>query len=236
MVIAARFLEKDIVTIREAAWLTDKTYKYEQIVMQMGKILSTVRGNLIDINHHHIMKIMVEQMDLNRSERDLFMFMGDHLMLNMPLGLYSPYLLATTAWICTTAASDVTTHIWGPALELWTGQNLHTLAPAIAVCYADCINGLDRPVMDNRKQELKSVMQRYNIGDDVEKFCFPEPRFQNDGPVMDILKPFLPNTKPVLRNVNVVQGSKVGVMVKRDQPHVAAAAGLSSLSLDCSNE
>ncbi len=158
LVIAARFLEKDIVTIREAAWLTDKTYKYEQIVMQMGKILSTVRGNLIDINHHHIMKIMVEQMDLNRSERDLFMFMGDHLMLNMPLGLYSPYLLATTAWICTTAASDVTTHIWGPALELWTGQNLYTLAPAIAVCYADCINGLDRPVMDNRKQELKSVM------------------------------------------------------------------------------
>ena len=32
MVLSARFLGKDIVTIREAAWLTDGTYSYEEVV------------------------------------------------------------------------------------------------------------------------------------------------------------------------------------------------------------
>lgn len=32
ILIAARFQGKDIITIREAAWLTDNTYKYEDVV------------------------------------------------------------------------------------------------------------------------------------------------------------------------------------------------------------
>jgi F-box protein 1 (cyclin F) len=32
MVLSARFLGRDIITIREAAWLTDATYAYEDVV------------------------------------------------------------------------------------------------------------------------------------------------------------------------------------------------------------
>ena len=41
-----RFLGKDIITIREAAWLTDNTYKYEDVVRMMGEIIATLRGNI----------------------------------------------------------------------------------------------------------------------------------------------------------------------------------------------
>ena len=40
-----RFLGKDIITIREAAWLTDNTYNYEEVVRMMGEITATLTGN-----------------------------------------------------------------------------------------------------------------------------------------------------------------------------------------------
>ena len=39
-----RFLGEEIITIREAAWLTDNTYKYEDVVRMMGEITAALRG------------------------------------------------------------------------------------------------------------------------------------------------------------------------------------------------
>lgn len=41
-----RFLGRDIITIREAAWLTDNTYKYEDVVRMMGEITATLHGHV----------------------------------------------------------------------------------------------------------------------------------------------------------------------------------------------
>ena len=48
-------------TIREAAWLTDDTYKYEDIVRMMGEITACVSGaikvrilEVFIINFHHM--------------------------------------------------------------------------------------------------------------------------------------------------------------------------------------
>lgn len=35
-----------IITIREAAWLTDSTYKYEEVVRMMGELVGAFKGNL----------------------------------------------------------------------------------------------------------------------------------------------------------------------------------------------
>ena len=40
-----RYLCRDIITIREAAWLTDNTYKYEDVVRMMGEISAVLLGN-----------------------------------------------------------------------------------------------------------------------------------------------------------------------------------------------
>ena len=40
-----RFLGRDIITIREAAWLTDNTYKYGDVVQMLGEITAALQGN-----------------------------------------------------------------------------------------------------------------------------------------------------------------------------------------------
>jgi hypothetical protein len=41
-----RFISKEILTIREAVWLTDNTYKYEDLVRMMGEIVSALEGKI----------------------------------------------------------------------------------------------------------------------------------------------------------------------------------------------
>jgi len=43
--VGRRYLGRDIITIREAAWLTDNTYKYEDVVRMMGEISAVLLGN-----------------------------------------------------------------------------------------------------------------------------------------------------------------------------------------------
>ncbi|GAB5583185.1 cyclin-A1 isoform X1 [Prionailurus iriomotensis] len=50
MVICTRFISREILTIREAVWLTDNTYKYEDLVRMMGEIISALEGR---IRHFH---------------------------------------------------------------------------------------------------------------------------------------------------------------------------------------
>ncbi len=46
LLVAARWMGLTIITIREAAWLTDYTYKYEEVVRRMGELVAALRGNL----------------------------------------------------------------------------------------------------------------------------------------------------------------------------------------------
>jgi F-box protein 1 (cyclin F) len=46
MLLAARWMGTQIITIREAAWLTDNTYKYEEVVQMMGELFAVFRGNI----------------------------------------------------------------------------------------------------------------------------------------------------------------------------------------------
>ena len=42
----SRYVSKDILTIREAVWLTDNTYKYEDLVRMMGEVVSVLEGKI----------------------------------------------------------------------------------------------------------------------------------------------------------------------------------------------
>lgn len=39
-------MSKEILTIREAVWLTDNTYKYEDLVRMMGEVVSVLEGKI----------------------------------------------------------------------------------------------------------------------------------------------------------------------------------------------
>lgn len=40
------YISKEILTIREAVWLTDNTYKYEDLVRMMGEVVAVLEGNI----------------------------------------------------------------------------------------------------------------------------------------------------------------------------------------------
>lgn len=41
-----RYISKEILTIREAVWLTDNTYQYEDLVRMMGEVISVLEGRI----------------------------------------------------------------------------------------------------------------------------------------------------------------------------------------------
>ena len=41
-----RWMDMTIITIREASWLTDNTYTYEEVVRMMGDVIAALRGDL----------------------------------------------------------------------------------------------------------------------------------------------------------------------------------------------
>lgn len=46
LVLMSSCLEDDVITVREAAWLTDNTYTYEEVVRTIGEVLSVCKGCL----------------------------------------------------------------------------------------------------------------------------------------------------------------------------------------------
>lgn len=40
------YISQEILTIREAVWLTDNTYKYEDLVRMMGEVVSVLEGKI----------------------------------------------------------------------------------------------------------------------------------------------------------------------------------------------
>ena len=41
-----RWMNETIITIREASWLTDHTYTYDEVVRMMGELVAVFRGDL----------------------------------------------------------------------------------------------------------------------------------------------------------------------------------------------
>ena len=48
-----RWTDITIITIREAAWLTDNTYKYSEVVCMIGELIAALSGEIQvrEINH-----------------------------------------------------------------------------------------------------------------------------------------------------------------------------------------
>lgn len=59
-----RYISKEILTIREAVWLTDNTYKYEDLVRMMGEVVSVLEGK-IRVSTTAVLLVQVPMNDFN---------------------------------------------------------------------------------------------------------------------------------------------------------------------------
>jgi len=65
------FVEEEVITIREAAWLTDNTYFYEQIVRTIGQCLSVSGGDVRSYTHYDFLRVYLA---LTKAPKEVEMF------------------------------------------------------------------------------------------------------------------------------------------------------------------
>ncbi|NXL48447.1 CCNF protein, partial [Podilymbus podiceps] len=158
MVICTRFISKEILTIREAVWLTDNTYKYEDLVRMMGEIISALEGKIRIPTILDYKEILSNLVSLERRTLHLYSFICELSLLNTSLCVYSPARLAAAALLLAKILHRQV-HPWTSQLSECTGFSLEDLLPCVLSLHQKCFHN-DIP-KDYRQVSLTAVKQRF---------------------------------------------------------------------------
>uniref|UniRef100_A0A8C3LNE0 Cyclin-F n=1 Tax=Chrysolophus pictus TaxID=9089 RepID=A0A8C3LNE0_CHRPC len=158
MVICTRFISKEILTIREAVWLTDNTYKYEDLVRMMGEIISALEGKIRIPTIVDYKEVLSNIVSLERRTLHLYSFICELSLLNTSLFVYSPARLAAAALLLAKILHGHA-HPWTSQLSECTGFSLEDLLPCVLHLHQKCFH--DEVPKDYRQVSLTAVRQRF---------------------------------------------------------------------------
>ncbi|XP_010079505.1 PREDICTED: cyclin-F, partial [Pterocles gutturalis] len=158
MVICTRFISKEILTIREAVWLTDNTYKYEDLVRMMGEIISALEGKIRIPTIVDYKEVLSNIVPLERRTLHLYSFICELSLLNTSLCVYSPARLAVAALLLAKILHRQA-HPWTSQLAECTGFSLEDLLPCVLSLHQKCFH--DDVPKDYRQVSLTAVKQRF---------------------------------------------------------------------------
>ncbi|NXJ72022.1 CCNF protein, partial [Rostratula benghalensis] len=158
MVICTRFISKEILTIREAVWLTDNTYKYEDLVRMMGEIISALEGKIRIPTIVDYKEVLSNVVSLERRTLHLYSFICELSLLNTSLCVYSPAQLAAAALLLAKILHRQA-HPWTSQLAECTSFSLEDLLPCVLSLYQKCFH--DDVPKDYRQVSLTAVKQRF---------------------------------------------------------------------------
>ncbi|XP_072044427.1 cyclin-F-like [Amphiura filiformis] len=158
MVLVSRLLEKDIFTIREAAWLTEGAYKYEEVVRMMGDIVATLHGQIrvpIVLDYLGVISMLVEN---NKKAHCLSLFISE---LSLLYAEFGPYPLGKIAAACVLLARLMlySDQPWPERIAEYTGYTVADLTECVFHLYKKCFN--EEPMVDHRDVILAAVKERY---------------------------------------------------------------------------
>uniref|UniRef100_A0A8C9RIW7 Cyclin-F n=1 Tax=Scleropages formosus TaxID=113540 RepID=A0A8C9RIW7_SCLFO len=158
MVICTRYISKEILTIREAVWLTDNTYKYEDLVRMMGEVISALEGKMRTPTLLDYGDILLSLLPLDGRSAHLFSYICELSLLYTTLSLLPPSCLACAALLLTRAMHNCTP-VWPSQLAEYTGFSERELIPYTLLLYSECFR-TDVP-KDYRHVSLTGVKQRF---------------------------------------------------------------------------
>ncbi|KAM4026396.1 cyclin-F isoform 1-T1 [Anomaloglossus baeobatrachus] len=171
MVICTRFISKDILTIREAVWLTDNTYKYEDLVRMMGEIISALEGKIRTPTVIDYKDVLSHIISLDRDTLHLCSYISELSLLYTELSVYSPAQLAAGALLLARILHKQALP-WPAQLAECTGFTLEHLTPCVLLLHKKCFH--DDAPKDYRQVSLTAVKQRFqndlygNIGNEKQ--------------------------------------------------------------------
>ncbi|TRY96419.1 hypothetical protein DNTS_021455 [Danionella cerebrum] len=158
MVICTRFISKEILTIREAVWLTDNTYQYEDLVRMMGEVIAVLDGKIRSPTVLDYGSVLMSLVPVERRSAHLFSYICELSLLCSPLTIPGPARLASAILLLTRALHNYVP-VWPVQLEDNTGFSKHDLVSCALTLYIKCF-GQDVP-KDYRHVSLTGVKQRF---------------------------------------------------------------------------
>ncbi|CAG00175.1 unnamed protein product, partial [Tetraodon nigroviridis] len=158
MVVCTRYMSKEILTIREAVWLTDNTYKYEDLVRMMGEVVSVLEGKIRCPTLLDYGDVLLSLLPLERRTAHLFSYICELSLLYSPLASPPPAKLACAALMLTRALHHYAP-LWPSLLVDYTGFSKQDLVSLSMLLYVKCFSQ-DVP-KDYRHVSLTGVKQRF---------------------------------------------------------------------------
>ncbi|XP_067278900.1 cyclin-F isoform X2 [Pseudorasbora parva] len=158
MVICTRYISKEILTIREAVWLTDNTYQYEDLVRMMGEVISVLDGKIRTTTVLDYGEVLLSLLPAERRSSHLFKYICELSLLCSPLTVPGPARLASAILLLTRALHNYVP-VWPIQLEENTGFSKQDLVSCALSLYVKCF-GQDVP-KDYRHVSLTGVKQRF---------------------------------------------------------------------------
>ncbi|KAJ8251490.1 hypothetical protein GJAV_G00221920 [Gymnothorax javanicus] len=158
MVVCTRYISKEILTIREAVWLTDNTYKYEDLVRMMGEVISVLDGKIRTPTVLDYGEVLLALCPLERRSCHLLSYICELSLLYSSLTLLSPARLASAALLLTRALHHHAP-VWPDQLAEYTSFSREELVPCAIELYTKCFSE-DVP-KDYRQVSLTGVKQRF---------------------------------------------------------------------------
>uniref|UniRef100_W5LHW9 Cyclin-F n=1 Tax=Astyanax mexicanus TaxID=7994 RepID=W5LHW9_ASTMX len=158
MVICTRYISKDILTIREAVWLTDNTYQYEDLVRMMGEVISVLEGKIRIPTLLDYGEVLQSLLPMERRSTHLYSYICELSLLCSPLSVPSPAHLACAILLLTRAIHNYAP-VWPVQLVENTGFSKQDLVSSALLLYIKCFSQ-DAP-KDYRHVSLIGVKQRF---------------------------------------------------------------------------
>lgn len=158
MVLCSRFLGKDIITIREAAWLTDNTYKYEDVVRMMGEITATLKGNIRIPNSLDFVEIFCSVAGLDKKCSSLAEYICELTLLQAEMGQYSPAEIAASCVLLARLLMKLEMP-WPDRMVNFSGFSVEDISRCAFHIHEKCF--LEGSVVDHRDVKLQAVKLRY---------------------------------------------------------------------------
>ncbi|XP_017366486.1 cyclin-F isoform X2 [Cebus imitator] len=158
MVICTRFISKEILTIREAVWLTDNTYKYEDLVRMMGEIVSALEGKIRVPTVVDYKEVLLTLVPVEPRTQHLCSFLCELSLLHTSLSAYAPARLAAAALLLARLTHGQT-QPWTTQLWDLTGFSYEDLIPCVLSLHKKCFH--DDAPKDYRQVSLTAVKQRF---------------------------------------------------------------------------
>eukprot|EP00049_Salpingoeca_infusionum_P009507 m.160899 g.160899 ORF g.160899 m.160899 type:complete len:557 (+) comp14353_c0_seq3:1444-3114(+) len=158
MLVAARFLEEDIVTIREASWLTDNTYSYDSIVRAIARVVHCTGGDIQKPGAHTFLDLFVEVMQPPPDIELYAYYLLENILLNVDTQLFPASHFAACALFLTYQSHGYQVS-WPVRLQQKTGLDSTDFLPCMKVT-AEFTFKRDH-VTDHRGVVLSAIQERF---------------------------------------------------------------------------